>query len=111
MVSNFIALKKKFFFFIVLDVDALIYDLKNDRIMDFGTNNGYKINLNRECYPYHPDITPDAKKNRKLLISLFENEDFICDLREFWHFDYGNVVWALEKKEAYAIYDIILHHE
>jgi len=41
-------------------VDALIYDLKNDCIMRFGTNDGFKINLNDKCYPYHPYITPEA---------------------------------------------------
>lgn len=108
MVANFIALKKKSMHSTGGAVDALIYDLKNDCIMDFGTNKGYEINLNKKCYPYHPDISLRAKKNRKLLISLFEHEDFVCDLREFWHFDYGNTVWALEKKKKYAIYDIIL---
>ena len=110
MVANFIALEKKSMHSTGGAVDALIYDLKNDCIMDFGTNNGYKIDLIKKSYPYHPDITPEAKKNRKLLISLFENEDFVCDLREYWHFDYGNVIWALEKKKKYAIYDIILNH-
>jgi len=88
-------------------VDALIYDLKNDNVMDFGTNDGLKIDLNDQCYPYHPFISPQAKKNRKLLIDLFEKEDFVCDLKEYWHFDYGNVSWAIEKGEKYAIYGII----
>ncbi len=110
MVANFIALEKKSMHSTGGAVDALIYDLKNECIMDFGTNNGYKINLNKKCYPYHPEITPKAKKNRKLLITLFEKEDFVCDLREFWHFDYGNVIWALEKEQKFAIYGIILNH-
>ncbi len=88
-------------------VDALIYDLKNDCVMDFGTNDGLDIDLTDKCYPYHPFISPLAKKNRKLLINLFENEDFVCDLKEYWHFDYGNVSWAIEKGEKYAIYGII----
>ena len=88
-------------------VDALIYDLKNDCVMDFGTNDGLNIDLTDKCYPHHPFISPLAKKNRKLLINLFENEDFVCDLKEYWHFDYGNVSWAIEKGEKYAIYGII----
>ena len=75
--------------------------------MDFGTNDGLNIDLTDKCYPYHPFISPLAKKNRKLLIRLFENEDFVCDLKEYWHFDYGNVSWAIEKGEKYAIYGII----
>jgi predicted amino acid racemase/D-alanyl-D-alanine dipeptidase len=88
-------------------VDALIYDLKNDCVMDFGTNDGLNIDLNDKCYPYHPFIPSQAKKNRELLINLFEDEDFAVDLKEYWHFDYGNVSWAIEKGEEHSIYDII----
>jgi D-alanyl-D-alanine dipeptidase len=88
-------------------IDVLIYDLKEDRVMDFGTNDGYRIVLDERCYPLHPDISASARENRKLLMGLFENEGFVCDLREYWHFDYGNVVWAIGKKESRAIYGII----
>lgn len=88
-------------------VDALIYDLKTDRVMDFGTNDGLKIDLNKKCYPYHPEISDEAKNNRALLISLFEGEDFVVDLKEYWHFDYGNAGWALEKGKDHAIYGIL----
>jgi D-alanyl-D-alanine dipeptidase len=85
-------------------VDALIYDVKNDCVMDFGTNDGLKIHLSRRCYPAHPDLTSEAKKNRRLLIDLFEDQGFTCDLMEFWHFDYGNLIWAVQKCEPHAKY-------
>lgn len=107
LVSYFIAPPSKSMHSTGGAVDALIYDLKNDCIMRFGTNDGLKINLNDKCYPYHPYITPEAKNNRKLLIGLFEDEDFVVDIKEFWHFDYGNVVWAMEKEKEHAIYGII----
>ena len=88
-------------------VDALIWDSENDCVMEFGTNDGFKIDLNRKCYPLHPDISPEAKKNRKLLMGLFAKEDFVCDLTEYWHFDYGNVIWAIEKNREHAIYDVV----
>lgn len=88
-------------------VDALIYDQKENRVMDFGTNDGLTINLNDKCYPYHPFISPQAKKNRELLINLFEDEDFAVDIKEYWHFDYGNVSWAIEKGKENSIYDNI----
>jgi D-alanyl-D-alanine dipeptidase len=88
-------------------VDALIYDLKNDSVMDFGTNDGLKIDLNDKCYPYHPFISPLAKRNRKLLINLFEDEDFVVDLKEYWHFDFGNAGWAIKKGKTNSIYGII----
>ncbi|MBT3207078.1 MAG: hypothetical protein HN704_01315 [Bacteroidetes bacterium] len=88
-------------------VDALIYDLKNDCVMDFGTNEGLNIELNDKCYPYHPFIPSQAKQNRALLINLFTEEDFVVDLKEYWHFDYGNAGWAIEKGEEHSIYGII----
>ncbi len=88
-------------------VDALIYDLKKDCVMDFGNNDGLHLELNKTCYPFHPNITAQARKNRELLISLFDKEDFVVDPKEYWHFDYGNVVWAIEKGEKSAKYGII----
>lgn len=88
-------------------VDALIYDLKNDCVMDFGTNDGLNIDLNDKCYPYHPFISSHAKRNRELLINLFEEEDFVVDLKEYWHFDYGNAGWAIAKAKDHTIYGII----
>jgi len=88
-------------------LDALIYDRKKDHILDFGTNYGYKIELSEKCYPFHPEISPLAKENRKLLIELFENEDFVCDMKEYWHFDYGNIGWAIEKGKDHSIFGIL----
>jgi predicted amino acid racemase len=107
LVSYFIAPPSKSLHSTGGAVDALIYDLKNDCVMRFGTNDGLKINLNDKCYPYHPYITPEAKNNRKLLIGLFEEEDFVVDIKEYWHFDYGNAAWAIEKGKEQAIYGII----
>jgi D-alanyl-D-alanine dipeptidase len=106
-VSYFIAPPRKSMHATGGAVDALIYDSKNDCVLDFGTNNGLNIELNDKCYPYHPFIPPQAKKNRKLLINLFEKEDFVVDIKEYWHFDYGNVSWAIEKGKKYSIYGII----
>ncbi len=80
---------------------------KNDRVMDFGNNEGLKLELDETCYPYHPDISPEAQRNRQLLIDLFEDEDFVVDLLEYWHFDYGNASWAAEKGQAHARYGVI----
>ncbi|GGX14435.1 M15 family metallopeptidase [Aquimarina muelleri] len=107
IVSYYIAPEKKSTHSTGGAIDALIYDKKKDQILNFGTNKGYKIDLSKKCYPYHPAISLEAKENRKLLIDLFENEDFVCDMKEYWHFDYGNVGWAIEKGKDYAIYDII----
>ena len=67
----------------------------------------HNIELNDKCYPYHPFIPSQAKQNRALLINLFTEEDFVVDLKEYWHFDYGNAGWAIEKGEEHSIYGII----
>jgi len=107
IVSYFIAPEEKSMHSTGGAVDALIFDLKKDCVMDFGNNDGLKLKLNKTCYPFHPDITPQVRKNRELLISLFDKEDFVVDPKEYWHFDYGNVIWAIEKGEKYAKYGII----
>jgi len=107
MVSYFIASEEESMHSTGGAVDALIYDLEKNCVMDFGNNDGLHLELNKTCYPFHPDISPQAKKNRKLLMSLFEKEDMISDPKEYWHFDYGNVIWAIEKGKKYAKYGII----
>ncbi len=106
-VSHFIAPPKKSMHATGGSVDALIYDSQTDRVLDFGNNEGLTLELDETAFPYHPDISPAAKRNRQLLIQLFEAEDFVVDLREYWHFDYGNVSWATEKGTECARYDVI----
>lgn len=104
LVSNFIALPKESMHSTGGAVDALIFDKEDIKVMDFGTNNGLNIDLGEKCYPYHPEISDLAKKNRQLLIHLFEQEGFVVDNMEYWHFDYGNSIWAIEKKMDHAFY-------
>ncbi len=107
ILSNFVAPKRKSTHSTGGAVDALIYDLRKKCVLDFGTNDGLHIDLNEKCYPKHPDISEEAKKNRKLLMKLFEDEDFVCDHKEYWHFDYGNIGWAVEKNKEYANYGVL----
>ncbi|WP_282085175.1 alanine racemase [Aquimarina algiphila] len=107
IVSSFIAPKRQSTHSTGGAVDALIYDLQKKCVLDFGTNDGLHIDLNEKCYPRHPDVSEEAKKNRKLLMKLFENEDFVCDHKEYWHFDYGNIGWAAEKDKEYANYSVL----
>jgi D-alanyl-D-alanine dipeptidase len=107
IVSNFVAPPKESMHATGGAVDALIYDSQTDRVLDFGNNEGLTLELNETAYPYHPDISSEAKRKRELLIHLFEAEDFVVDILEYWHFDYGNVSWATGKGEECARYDVI----
>lgn len=88
-------------------IDALIHDNRTNEILNFGTNEGLRIDLSSKCYPLHPEISDESKENRALLMGLFQKEGFVCDLKEYWHFDYGNVGWAIEKGMDAAFYGII----
>lgn len=104
IIAHFIAPEKESMHHSGGAVDALIFDRETNQILDFGCNDGDNIDLSVHCYPFHPDISELAKKNRKLLIGLFEQEGFVVNLKEFWHFDYGNVAWAASKQLDCAIY-------
>ena len=88
-------------------VDALIYDPKAGRVLDFGNNEGLKLELDETCYPHHPGITAEARENRGLLMQLFGDEGFLVDCQEYWHFDYENVSWAAGSGKSVARFGVI----
>ena len=107
LVSRFIAPPKESMHATGGAVDALIYDTKADRVLDFGNNIGLKLELNETCYPLHPGISAEARQNRQLLMQLFEEEGFVVDCMEYWHFDYGNVCWAAGNGAKFARFGVI----
>jgi D-alanyl-D-alanine dipeptidase len=104
ILSHFIAFETKSMHITGGAVDALIFDNQTEKVLDFGANNGCDFDLNVECYPDHPNISVEARINRKLLIGLFEREGFAVDPKTFWHFDYGNAAWAVAKNRDVAIF-------
>lgn len=88
-------------------VDALIYDHRARRVLDFGNNEGLKLELDETCYPDHPGIAEPARRNRRLLMGLFEEEGFVVDCIEYWHFDYGNASWAAATGSRVAQFGIV----
>ena len=107
IVSRFVAPPKESMHTTGGAVDALIYDTKTDRVMDFGNNVGLKLELDETCYPLHPDISTEARANRKLLMGLFEEEGFVVDCLEYWHFDFGNVSWAAASGQKVAQFGVV----
>ena len=107
LVCRFIAAPEKSMHATGGAVDALIYDSEKKRVLDFGNNDGLKLELNKTCYPHHPGISEEARQNRRLLMSLFEDERFIVDCHEYWHFDYENAIWAAANGSMVARFGII----
>jgi len=50
------------------------------------------------------DIDDQVRSNRKLLRDAMVAEEFRFDDDEWWHFDYGNQLWAAALNKPYAIY-------
>lgn len=44
------------------------------------------------------------RKNRKLLREAMLSEDFRSDEDEWWHFDFGNQIWAAKLNKPFAFY-------
>ncbi|MCD4760663.1 hypothetical protein K8R42_02075 [bacterium] len=50
------------------------------------------------------DSNSKIAKNRKLLRQAMLTEGFSMDKDEWWHFDFGNQIWALNKNKPVAFY-------
>ncbi len=77
-------------------IDLSIYNLKTGELVDMPS--GYD-EFTERASPDYPGGTPEQRANRDLLRKLMEDEGFIVNANEWWHFDYKD--W-----EKYAIYDI-----
>lgn len=54
------------------------------------------------CETYSKNISGEATRNRKILLDIMYEQGFVNYPREWWHFSYGDRLWAFltEKKEA-----------
>lgn len=77
-------------------VDLSMYDLKTGELVEMPS--GYD-EFTERASPNYAGGTERERTNRDLLRKLMEDEGFIVNPNEWWHFDYKN--W-----EDYAIYDI-----
>ncbi len=84
-------------------IDLTLAD-ENGKELDMGTEFDF---FGSEAAPYYFEehtINEEVKNNRKLLrVAMFE-EEFTINNEEWWHFDYGNQVWALESKKPFAFF-------
>jgi len=55
-------------------------------------------------YYEEPGRDERVRNNRRLFREAMIEEDFRIDEDEWWHFDFGNQLWAADKGKPYAIY-------
>ena len=77
-------------------IDLSIYDLKTGQLVEMPS--GYD-EFSERASPNYAGGTAEQRANRELLRKLMEDEGFVVNANEWWHFDYKD--W-----EKYAIYDV-----
>lgn len=84
-------------------VDVELYDTKTQQLMDFGS----PLNMDNETSSLHSDgITKAQKENRMLLLRTMLNAGFASYYPEWWHFSYGDQIWAWFYNKQNCLYDL-----
>jgi zinc D-Ala-D-Ala dipeptidase len=85
-----------------VDVDVL--DTNNGMLVDFGS----AVNTPEEISFLHSDkVSEDQHDNRITLLSAMLKEGFAPCYDEWWHFTYGDRVWAYFYNQPQILYGII----
>ena len=72
--------------------------------LDMGT--GY-LEHNKRTPTSYRSITKEQKKNRQILLTAMKCAGFVNYPGEWWHFCYGDKMWAAYSRVPYAIYDVV----
>ena len=80
-----------------------MFNTKTNNLVDFGL----PINTNSEKAYIHTDkINAEQHDNRMLLLAAMLQAGFAPTIAEWWHFSYGDRVWAYFYNQTQALYDI-----
>lgn len=77
---------------------------KNGKAMDMGTQ--YKEH-NNKTMTLCKNLSNKQRKNRLILLNAMQNADFVNYPVEWWHFSYGDKMWAAYSNKKIAVYDVI----
>lgn len=83
-------------------IDLTIVNKEGSQL-DMGTS---LDEFTESTYTHSDLISPEAKKNRKLLINIMTKAGFINFPAEWWHWSYGEREWAYYQKDKTAFYDV-----
>ncbi len=84
-------------------IDLTLIDSSGNEL-DMGTEFDYFGPEAASLFYEMNDIDDRVRANRKLLRDAMFAEDFRFDDDEWWHFDYGNQLWAAAFNKPFAIY-------
>ena len=61
------------------------------QLLDFGS----RVNDdNEKSYLYYPNLTQEQKDNRLMLVTAMIGAGLASCMTEWWHFSYGDQLWA-----------------
>lgn len=85
-------------------VDIDIFDVKTNKLLDFGSpvNTESKIS-----FLHSENITKVQKDNRMMLLEIMLSSNFASTYTEWWHYSYGDTIWAWFYEKPNAIYNLI----
>lgn len=85
-------------------VDLTLVDRNSKEEINMGTDADYFGPEASSLYYEENNIDDSIKNNRKTLREAMISAGFRADKDEWWHFDYGNQLWAKELNKPFAIY-------
>ena len=84
-------------------VDVTLLDLNTHQLLDMGSEFDEPSERSHTTFyenqPHHP-----AQQHRRLLYHIMISQGFANLSTEWWHFDYGNALWAWQYQHTHAIY-------
>lgn len=85
-------------------VDVELLDKFTGKFVDFGSS----MNVDNEVsYLHNDDISTEQKANRMLLLETMLKQGLASVAFEWWHFSYGDEVWAWFYGKQDALYGVI----
>lgn len=88
----------------VADPDSYTYHSTGGVVDVHPALKGKEINMGKALHTFDRRISGAARKNRKVLIKAMTREGFVNYPLEWWHWCYGESLWAHANKKKYAIY-------
>lgn len=85
-------------------VDVDLMDTTINKLVDFGS----PVNLDEDIsFLHYDEITPIQKQNRMLLLTTMLEQGLASTAFEWWHFSYGDEVWAWFYGESDSLYGLM----
>lgn len=85
-------------------VDVEVIDSSISKYLDFGSKAG---DDNEKSFLYYSGLTEEQKNNRLILVTAMLDAGLASCMTEWWHFSYGDQLWAWFYGEQNSLYSPI----